>query len=125
MAVCILKDELGHVNFNNLLPGFNSSNVCNLKHMIGKELEQLERSLHASYERVICKNYMTQWEHRPYELLADTIGCTKQCPFCVEPCDLRDPDHYKYGFKHRTGSHRPVCLAGWRDSSTLEMEIEF
>ena len=58
---------------------------------------------------------MVNWKVKPHEILNSLIGCTAQCPFCGEQCDMLDPSHYEdTGQKHQTAVHRMDCLAGWR-----------
>ena len=126
-----LISELGYINVDtdNLLLGFDSLselNLENFKLQIRTGLQELKKNLHSSYNNIKCEDDMTQWGDKPHDLLADLIGCTEQCPFCGEQCDLRDPNHYKdHKQKHRTEVHRPSCLAGWRNSKTEVMESDF
>jgi len=69
---------------------------------------------------------ITNWENPPHMVLYNTlIGCTEQCPFCKEQCELTDPDHLKLGKVHFAEIHRPQCLGGYVrvTSNRLELEI--
>ena len=68
---------------------------------------------------------MKHWKLKPFDVLRDLIGCTKQCPFCGEQCDLTDPYHDVAVHKHRVSVHRPSCLAGYRDEKTRKMSVDF
>ena len=58
---------------------------------------------------------MENWKDKPHDdLLKSLIGCTSQCPFCKEQCDLLEHDE---SCDHRTEVHRMNCLAGWRTKS--------
>ena len=125
-----LISELGNIDSDNLLTGFDSLkqvNLDNFKDQIRTGLQELKETLHASYASIKCEVDMTQWKDEPYEHLADLIGCTEQCPFCGEQCDLLDPNHYskKGDTPHRTAVHRPSCLAEWRNVKTQVMTSHF
>ncbi len=67
-----------------------------------------------------------KWKVKPHELLNSLIGCTEQCPFCGEQCDILDPHHYKdTGQKHRTAVHRMDGLSGWRDNKSEALGTYF
>ena len=122
--------HLGNINFDNLLTGFDplkKINVDNFKLQIRNGLQTLKKNLHSLYAKTHCESgCFSDWKDKPQELLSNLIGCTEQCPFCGEQCDLLDPNHYKDNKqKHRTGVHRPACLAGWRDRETQVMESDF
>ena len=126
-----LVSQLGNIDVDNLLTGYDSLNEINLENFklqIRSGLRELEENMHASYAHITCERGMVHWNPKPHELLQDLIGCTEQCPFCGEQCDLRDPEHYTAGEdsqKHRTETHRPSCLAGWRNSKTKVMTSDF
>ena len=114
-----LVGEIGYINVDTLLAGldtFNEINLDNFKLQIRTALQELQKNLHTLFGDIKCAKDMSQWKDKPHELLKDLIGCTAQCPFCREQCDLLDPEHYtKDGDqKHRTEVHRPVCLGGMR-----------
>lgn len=124
--------KLGDIRVENLLKGFDSLNDLNLdnfKLQIRTGLQGLKKNLHFFYGTIECMEDMKHWKDKPHDLLVDLLGCTKQCPFCGEQCDLLDPDHYKENDKqkhqHRTAIHRPSCLAGWRSSRTKIMTSNF
>ena len=57
---------------------------------------------------------ITKWTISPHILLRDSlIGCTEQCPFCGEQCELTDPNHVAGGKDHFINIHRPQCLGRW------------
>ena len=52
----------------------------------------------------------TESPNSPHMLLCNSlIGCTKQCPFCKEQCEITDENHVKSN-PHYTEIHRPQCL---------------
>ena len=124
-----LIKELGCINVDALLVGYDSLNeisLSNFRKQIQNELKELEKRLYGYYATVKCEKDMTNWKDTPFDLLSDLVGCTEQCPFCGEQCDLRDPDHYKNNnVKHRTGIHRPSCLANFKDRRTKVMATQF
>ena len=93
-------------------------NLANLKKNFLSQLENLEGKLHDSLNGIACKEEMKHWEKKPHELLHKLIGCTEQCPFCGEQCDLLQPDH---DCDHRVEIHRVSCLKGyrWRDTEVM------
>ena len=48
--------------------------------------------LQASFVGIKCETEMANWEDKPHVLLGDLVGCTEQCPFCKEQCDLIQPN---------------------------------
>ena len=69
---------------------------------------------------------VTEWKNPPHLVLCNTlIGCTEQCPFCKEQCELTDPDHLKLKKVHFTETHRPQCLGRYiqLDDNSLVLEI--
>ncbi len=106
-----------------ILAGYGSLekiNIENLKGKIKTELENLEVKLHKSFSTISCEKEMGFWKNKPHELLENLIGCTAQCPFCGEQCDLLDPNH-ENDCDHRIEIHRISCLKGkrWKDSGVM------
>ena len=69
---------------------------------------------------------ITKWSTSPHITLCDSlIGCTAQCPFCGEQCELTDPNHLACGKKHFMHIHRPVGLGKytWHESQELVLDI--
>ena len=66
---------------------------------------------------------ISKWNNPPYLVLCNTlIGCTEQCPFCQEQCEITDPDHLALGKAHFTETHRLQCLGTYiwvKDSSLI------
>ena len=117
-----LRRELGaDLGVDDLLVGYDSLqelNVENFKLNIKKGLQKLNRKFLKSYEKILCAKEMVNWKDQPHNLLKVLIGCTEQCPFCGEQCDLLEHDD---NCDHRTEVHRISCLAGWRNTSTQAM----
>jgi len=99
-----------------------SVNLSNLKKNFLSKLENLEVKLHDSLNRITCKEEMKHWGKKPHELLQRLIGCTEQCPFCGEQCDLLQPDHE---CDHRVEIHRVDCLTGYKWKDTKVMTTHF
>lgn len=85
---------------------------------IRKGLTKLKKKICASFDSISCEKEMVNWRNKPHELLRKSIGCTEQCPFCGEQCDMLDSKHVANGRKHMTAIHRPSCLATYRWSNT-------
>ena len=95
-------------------------NLQNFKQNIQSRLNELEKRLHQNFNGIICQEEITHWREKPHEILNSLIGCTAQCPFCGEQCDLFI--HDVQDTKHRTDMHRLDCLAGWRYETTGIMD---
>ena len=83
----------------------------------------MTESLHKEFETVKCKKEVENWRDKPHEIMKDLIGCTAQCPFCGEQCDIGN--EHDSEIKHRTAIHRPSNLASWRNSKTQVMVVDF
>ena len=116
------QSELGeNLEPDDILRSGDSSHQLDLdsfKLKIKEHLRELKKVLHSSYDEIECKTEMMYWKEKPHELLQDLIGCTKQCLFCQEQCDLLDPNHLKSGVKHSVSIHRMHCVNGWYDRKT-------
>ena len=113
-----LRQEIGEsIQPEKILVGYDSLdklNLENFKKNIELELEELkQQKLLQSIRKIECIEAMKNWKTKPYKILEKIIGCTKQCPFCGEQCDLQIPDH-ESNYDHRIHIHRINCLAGWR-----------
>lgn len=109
---------------NSLLIGYDSLYELNLENFKGEikdGLKKLEKKLLSSFDGIQCESEMVHWKNNPHDLLQTLVGCTEQCPFCGEQCDLPD---FHFGH-HRTEVHRPSCLAGWRLTTTKVMMLDF
>ena len=65
---------------------------------------------------------ITKWNKSPHHILYDKlIGCSAQCPFCKEQCEITDKNHILTGKKHYITVHRPDCLGKytWEESNEL------
>ena len=120
-----IKRELGIIlNSTDIVSGYDSEsiqelNLNNVRSLIKKKLP----NLHGIFDGIEYKSEMENWEVKPHEfLMKELVGCTEQCPFCDEQCDLRDPDHE---VNHRVAVHRSCCLAGFKDFKTKIMHTEF
>ena len=67
---------------------------------------------------------MEKWEKQPYDIVLNAlIGCSEQCPFCKEQCELTDSNHSE-SVKHSVSLHRSQCLGGWRWRESQKMILE-
>ena len=95
----------------------------NFKKQMKSKLTKLEGKLHNFFGKVICDRLeMSKWQERPYSLLKGICGCTEQCPFCGEQCDLGE--HDGTDVKHTVKQHRPSCVIGWHIAVTNVMTLE-
>ena len=119
-----VRGEIGEkIEPEDVLAGYDlleEMNLDNLKRNIGIGLEKLKIKLHDSFNKINCANEMILWKNKPHDLLQNLIGCTAQCPFCGEQCDLLDPKH-ENDCDHRIEVHRISCLQGfrWRDTGVM------
>ena len=97
-------------------------NLDSFKNYFASQLENLELKIQHSLNQITCEEEMKHWEKKPHELLQNLIGCTEQCPFCGEQCDLSQPDH---DCDHRVEIHRIDCLKGYRWNDTQVMSTDF
>ena len=103
-------DSLDHASLDSFKKNFVS------------QLKILKVKLHDSLNKITCEEEMKHWEKKPHELLHKLIGCTEQCPFCGEQCDLLQTDH---DCDHRVEIHRVDCLKGYRRTDTQVMATNF
>ena len=120
-----IKRELGVIlKYTDIVSGYDSEsiqelNLNNVRSLIKKKLP----NLYGMFDGIEYKSEIENWEVKPHEfLMKELVGCTEQCPFCGEQCDLRDPDHE---VNHRVAVHRSCCLAGFKDFKTKIMHTEF
>lgn len=112
------SDILGDYDFDSI----QKLSLENVKYQIKQGLANSKKNLHASFDTIQCQNEMENWKDKPHELLKKLVGCTEQCPFCGEQCDLQDADH---SVNHRIAVHRSGCLAGYKNVDTNVMDTEF
>jgi len=85
-----------------------------------KGLHKIQESLLMNIQ-CFSSSQMDKWNKRPYDIVCDSLlGCCEQCPFCKEQCELTTPKH---DCKHSVELHLPVCLRGYRWSSSGEMVL--
>ncbi len=96
--------------------------IENIKIQIKNSIKALEVKLHDSFNSIRCKKEMKEWKDKPHVLLKTLVGCTEQCPFCGEQCDLIDPDH---SVSHRAMNHSCGCLKGYHNLKTEILVTEF
>ena len=124
-----LIEKIGvHLDVAEILAGHDSLeelNLENLKHQITNGLLELKARLNSLFGSVQCESEMKHWKDKPHILLQSLIGCTEQCPFCGELCDLLDANHIDSKRDHSVEVHRSSCLRGYKDSETGIMQIGF
>ena len=99
-------------------------NLDNFKDQIKAGLEKLHEKLNASFGQIKYETEMAHWQDKPHELCSrKVIGCTAQCPFCGEQCDLLDPDHKDT--KHRVRVHRSIYFTEYTDKHSGELMTDF
>ena len=99
-------------------------NLNNFKDQIKAGLQKLQKKLDTSFAHIKYETEVAHWQDKPHELRSrKVIGCTAQCPFCGEQCDILHADHS--GTKHRVGVHRSNCLAGYRDENSGKLVTGF
>ena len=84
-------------------------------------LSELESKVQSEFSDITCKSSMHTWRDKPVDLLMKLCGCTEQCPFCNEQCDLGFHDG---SIKHIVHRHIPQCLAGYRFTSNNVMSLD-
>ena len=121
-----VRRELGplQLDTNYLLPNMKLTlDLKNFRYQMHNELSKLEKRLHSSFGKVICnKEEMEKWQEEPYNLLKSLCGCTEQCPFCAEQCDLGE--HSDTIVKHTVAQHRPQCVSGWHKITTNVLVVK-
>jgi hypothetical protein len=121
-----VRREVGvSLETGNLLPDkeIQPLDLENFKEQMQSELCKLEKKLHSFFGNIICdETEMRKWQERPYNLLKSICGCTKQCPFCGEQCDLGE--HNDTDVKHSVAQHRPQCVIGWHGSVSEKLVLQ-
>jgi len=86
-------------------------------------LKQEEEKLKAAVSDPQSKFFtIAKWNKSPHLVLCDKlIGCSAQCPFCGEQCEITDKNHISGGKKH----YISVCLGKytWEKSNELSFVI--
>ena len=119
-----IRRELGvSLDTINVVPEIETLDLNNFKKQMESELLKLEKMLHRTFNEVMCDvKEMGKWQDRPYNLLKNICGCTEQCPFCGEQCDLAE--HSSTNVKHTVAQHRPDCVIGYRDKDTQILVLD-
>ena len=106
-----------------LLKGYDKEhelNLDNFRDTVRDGLHRLMQKLHQTFENISCEVEMKFWSNQPHEILKDLIGCTAQCPFCGEQCDIAH--EHDSEVKHRTAIHRPACIRGYTHDRQMEAD---
>lgn len=102
--------------------GMHELNLKNVKGQVRGSLQELKTKLLLQFSDIKCSKEMIEtWETNPVDILLKLAGCTEQCPFCGELCDISEHDQ---SIKHRASQHRPQCLGGYRRIESQEMALE-
>ena len=114
--------ELDVTELHHLVGIQQLKDVRNFTEEVNKGLKKLEGSLLCEFMSMETVE-MDQWERKPYDIIFENLaGCTAQCPFCKEQCDLTNESHLP-STKHSVAMHRPICLGGLRWTVSNEMTI--
>ena len=88
-----------------------------------KGLRTLQTTLITEFKRHRGDGWELDWKKKLYDILyEEVVGCTEQCPFCQEQCELTINCHSQ-SVKHTT-LHRPMCLGGNKWDDTQEMILD-
>ena len=97
--------------------------IHNFNEEVTKGLQKLEAMLKEEFLSSMDVSAMDQWERKPYDIIFKNLaGCTEQCPFCGEQCELTNESHLP-STKHSVVMHRPKCLCGYRNFLTKQMSL--
>ena len=120
-----VRRKLGRlVDTNDLLPEMKLTlDLRNFKDQMQCALRKLEKKLHSSFGKVECdEEEMAKWQENPHDLLMSLWGCTEQCPFCGEQCDLGE--HSGTTVKHSVAQHRPLCTIGVHEANSKILNLD-
>jgi hypothetical protein len=101
--------------------GMKELNLNTFTEQIRCALNELNEKVQIQFSDTTCESSMKNWKDDPVDILMKLCGCTEQCPFCKEQCDLGLHDD---GIKHIVSQHRPQCLGGYRYISTQVMTLD-
>ena len=88
-----------------------------------KGLRTLQTTLITEFKHHRGDGWELDWKKKLYDILyEEVVGCTEQCPFCQEQCELTINCHSQ-SVKHTT-LHRPMCLGGNKWGDTREMILD-
>ena len=101
--------------------GMQELNLHTFTEQVLHGLRDLESKVQSEFSIITCKSSMQSWRDKPVDILMKLCGCTEQCPFCNEQCDLGLHDE---SIKHIVSRHIPQCLAGYRFTSSRVMSLD-
>lgn len=118
-----LTSELGiKLDLNALtVEGMQELNLDTFTEQIWSALDELNVKMQIQFNDIKCVSSMQTWKDNPAEILMKLCGCTEQCPFCKEQCNLGLHDN---DIKHVVSQHRPQCLGGYRYNLTGIMALD-
>ena len=88
-----------------------------------KGLRTLQTTLITEFKHHRGDGWELDWKKKLYDILYEEVaGCTEQCPFCQEQCELTI-NYHSQSVKHAT-QHRPTCLGGSKWDDTREMALD-
>jgi hypothetical protein len=101
--------------------GMQELNLNTFTEQVLHGLRDLESKVQSEFSDITCKSSMHTWRDKPVDILMKLCGCTEQCPFCNEQCDLGFHDG---SIKHIVHRHIPQCLAGYRFTFNNVMSLD-
>ena len=115
-----MQDLMGAVYVKNVSEHFVST--------LSKQLTQEEEKIISMIVHPAADSKfldITKWSTSPHIILCDSLmGCTAQCPFCKEQCELTDPNHAACGKDHFIHIHRPECLGRYIWDNTKQLVLD-
>ncbi len=98
-------------------------NLENLKKKLMKQIDDLEMKVSQSFNQILFQDVIEHNKEPLEKHLKVLLGCTSQCPFCGEQCDLNE--HSIQDQLHRTEVHRVGCLGGCKNKRTKILDTNF
>ena len=118
------------INLNELEDIIGATRVETIsEYFVSRLSKQLTEQEEKIMERIVDPNSkfsdITKWNTSPHITLCDSlIGCTAQCPFCKEQCELTDSNHVECGKDHFIQIHRPECLGKYTWDKTKQLVLD-
>ena len=101
--------------------GMQELNLDTFTEHVSRALTDLESKVQSEFSGITCKSNMHTWRDKPLDILMRLCGCTAQCPFCNEQCDL-GLEHDE-SIKHIVYRHIPQCLAGYSSNQVMSLDL--
>ena len=97
----------------------NKFNLENFQIRLKSEVKNIKEAILNKFNKITFESI--QWQDKPHIMLKSLVGCTAQCPFCGEQCELLE---HEEAVDHRTEIHRIDCLIGWSISNTRRLTTD-